>query len=272
MTGVQTCALPISDGREYWAFASQNFPPLVDESYYIAQATAALTVTPPKKGGTDMTPPVCNFNSTNSPCCANGHACGYFDTNKSGTAVFSSGYTVPAGPNNVIYVNGDAEFDNVAIQNATFIITGNLKISTSTTSNSLYLNVPVAAPQEYPELLSNLASDAGLANTSFGVLGTPSDILLFPDPPNTGNRHTQFSGFLYVKGNITVNAPSWNMVGTLLVGDMQHPQTGGQLIVPAGTRLNIVYDDRMNRAVHVYPVSGNAIKLTADAIQEILAQ
>jgi hypothetical protein len=75
-----------------------------------------------------------------------------------------------------------------------------------------------------------------------------------------------------VKGNITVQAMYWNMIGTLLVGDMEHPQTSGQLILPGGQRLNIAYSDQVNRAIHVYPISGTAVKLTTDAIQEVPAQ
>ncbi len=38
-----TASAATTDRKEYWAFASQTFPPLINEDYYIAQATSVTT-------------------------------------------------------------------------------------------------------------------------------------------------------------------------------------------------------------------------------------
>ena len=85
----------------------------------------------------------------------------------------------------------------------------------------------------------------------------------------------QFRGFLNVKGNLTignVTNPTWNMVGSLLVGDLTQPAgTNGALEMGVNAlhgTFNVVYDDVINHRIHVAPsVNSGAIRIEPDVIQ-----
>jgi hypothetical protein len=254
-----------SDQKEYWAYAPQSPPPVIDETYYISQATGVTTgITPPTVNGTALSP----GNATHP--CLNPN-CGYFDNrvnNHPGglPAVFTgngSGYKLPpgqAGP--VIYVDGPAEFDRIDIDGATFIITGDLTMTDAAGGHPRTLHVPFSAPSEYPYSPSIPTSWP----CSNNVGGTCQSSQVF------SGALVQFRGFLYVKGNLNVMVPGWNMVGSLLVGDPQATTfIGHQLIIPAGDGLSLAYDDLVNHGIHVNPVSGTSIKVEPDLLQDVPA-
>jgi len=253
---------PVSDQQEYWAYAAMTPPPIIDELTYIQLA---------KNESMSITPPVSKISG--SPIAATGCAggnpnCGYFVTTTGDTAVFGSGYSLSGGP--VVYVEGSAEFGQIAIDSAAVIVTGALTVNNTSGGATLNLHVPSTAPSEYPYDASAQPCQGKEGNTQADSvpLYDCASTTLFSDP-------IQFRGFLYVKGNFVVDAVGWSMVGALQVGDRGVlPGTGGVLVIPGPTgatnaSLNLVYDDAINHSIFVNPVSGTQIRVEPDLLQAI---
>jgi hypothetical protein len=260
-----------TDNQEYWAYATQDIPPTINESAYQMLASSSNIPVAPRnamaQGGQPIPRVGCGTAQSN---------CGVFQPNPGDTAIFDgnglagNAYTVPA--NSYVYVLGNAAFNNVSIENATFIITGDLTISTSAVVGfHTNLHVPVTAPFEYPYLSTgtwpcqNMAGDTlngqpqydCPSDTVFSFFGVP-----FP---------VQYWGFLDVKGTMSIsNGLLWDMVGSLLVGDLQAPAgSGGHLQVFTGAAFQLAYDDIINHSILVNPISGTQIKLVPDSIQDV---
>lgn len=265
-SGASPGAGPYSDQREYWAYAPQTDVPLINETYYINQAQMATNITPPKSFITGL--PIAP-----SGCIGAGNTtCGYFNLGPpyvpaGDTAIFDgggTGYTVPAGGmnNEVIYVNGSAQFNKTAIDGATFIITGQLKITDASGGSPLTLNVPWSANLEYPYYPATPAT--------WPCQGQQGGTCL-----STGN--IQFRGFLYAKTNVMVNTVGWTMAGALLVGDMTAPLgTSGTLNIPGPTgpsnaSMTLYYDDGINHSIQVNPISSTFYKAEPDFIEDVTA-
>lgn len=238
----------LSDQREYWAYASLTDTPVLDLPGYKADANDTGSGNTCIFGvGSDVE--CCDINT--GVCDAGMGSC-------SATSASSCDLTAPAGfrisihPTGVrtIYVNGDALFDNktfIGANNSALLVTGNLTVSnisvgTGSPISSLY--VPKDAAREYSYIIS-----AGLAWPCSGAAGgtCPSDGTMGPTNAGVGNIH--FRGFLYVGRTLTVNS-QWNTVGAIQVGDLNEtPLPQGQLVIPAGGRLTLMYDDRIQRLV-----------------------
>jgi len=269
-SGNSPTAGPHSDQKEYWAYGSQGLTPLIDETYYIQQAEYETGITPPtsKRTANPLLPTGClpGGNTT----------CGYFVPASSDTAIFDGGlpgYPLSGGINQaVVYVDGPAQFNKIAIDSATFIITGSLTVTDASGGSVLNLHVPWSANLEYPYTPTNPATWPCQGQQGDNVaVGQPNydcaSSSLFPAPGNV-----QFRGFLYVKGYLFVQTSNWNMVGALLVGDTQAPPgTSGALDIAAGNSMNLAYDDMINHGIHVGAVSGSTIKVEPDAAQIVPA-
>jgi hypothetical protein len=241
---------PDSDQKEYWAHAPIAPPPLIDEPAYIQRARSQGLVIPrPHYAGSPLAATTC--------LAANPVNCGYFvPLDSGGTVVFDGGYQPPSGA--VIYVDGAAEFDQIVMDNVTFIITGSLSINDSSGGGPIPLVVPSSASLEYPY------SPASQPCQGLSTCLSPGNV--------------QFRGFLYVKGNIFVNTVGWTMAGALMVGDVQAPTgTSGMLVipgnsVPSNASLTLYYDDAVNHDILVKPAPGTGqIKIVPDSIRDVPA-
>jgi hypothetical protein len=244
---------PDTDQKEYWAtIKGSSFIPLLDESTYIQMArnepNAIAVNMPSSKKGTLI----------RSGCVSPN--CGYFVADPQNTgdhAIFDGAYTA-GSPGAVIYVNGSAEFKNVAIDSATVIVTGGLDLqSNGGGGNDMSLSVPWSTPSEYPYSTTwNCQGHEGGTCLSNSFLA----------------GKIQFRGFLYVKGNLTVNQPGWNMAGVVLVGDMAAPpNSANQLIVQTGGSLTLLYDDAFNHNITIAVAPNAPIKVVPDFIQDVPA-
>ena len=235
----------------------------MDEAYYIGLATAATGV------------PATNVLASSCYPVAN-TTCGYFDAAGAGpgtTANFTGSYTVPAALNNVIYVNGNASFTDIKMDNAVVIVTGNLTINASAVGNNLLLHVPSSAASEYPYYGQGLPAIIPCNNNIGDTLGSGAPNYDCNSTTVFGGSTFQFRGFLYVKGDLIVSpGVTWTMAGTLLVGDpMIVPGTGGKLKIATGSTLNVAYDDIINHSIAMSPMNGTAIKIAPDLIQDVPA-
>jgi hypothetical protein len=215
-----------SDQKEYWSYTSLGFPPVIDTNTYAAYATSTTVPAPTCLGGT-FSP---------DPACTPGIACGYFNTTTDcpggvgDTIVFSAGFGpgitpfagVPAVPP-VIYVNGNAEFDDIAINVAptgAVVVDGNLTLGTPGAGSAT--TTPIAIPPT-----------ANFENAY-------STCTFFPTAGFTHSMHLQ--GFLYVTGGLSSIAAatySWYFNGALRVDG---PFT-------LANSLWIYYDDVMNHNI-----------------------
>ena len=167
----------------------------------------------------------------------------------------------------MIYVDGWAQFDQLSIDSATFIVNGQLTLAGASGGASMGLHVPRTAALEYP-YNSGLEPCAGQEGA---LTGSSPPYAYGCSHTNVFSGNVQFRGFLYVKGNLLVKTANWNMVGALMVGDVQSvPGTSGQIYFNSGS-LNIAYDDVINHNIWVKPVSGTIINVQPDMIQEVPA-
>jgi hypothetical protein len=261
-TGRLSGSISSTDQKEYYANAPMTPPPLIDETYYLNQSIAASNgpIAPPTLGvgGPGLM----------ATQCAVGSTCGFFDTS-GGTAVFDSpngnGYSVPSGA--VIWVKGNAQFGRIAIDHATFVITGDLTLTNPANGgNNPSLHVPVSAPLEYPYGAPTPPTGGWSCINKAGDM-TGSLPAYDCDSTSVFSGPVHFHGFLYVKGNLIVNTPTWNMVGSLLEGDVQIASgTGGRLTIGAGDSLNVAYDDLINHEIRT-----TSVILAPDVLRDVSA-
>ncbi len=253
----------MTDNSSYWAFQPMLMPPLIDEAYYLKRATETISMTNaywPTDGiaGPPLAPTDCGSGTPN---------CSYFVPSSS--AVFSRaapGYTVPS-PGTVIWVDGDAQLDVVDMDGVTLIVTGDLTLGDSLSAGGSVksatnaLHVPRAASREY-----GLNSQITPCYTSLGGSCDSDATPIFPSLPvyTSGGGKVQFRGFMYVKGNLFVMGPRWNMAGAILVGDMRSMGDPGLLYVGPLGNLTLAYDDYIGQAIQVSPSAGTAIKVVID--------
>ncbi len=245
-SGLSLNAGPMTDQQEYWAYLPQTAGPLIDEVSYKTAATQTTGVTSPvsRLTGAAIAPTNCLV--------AN---CGYFQPAPGDTAVFSSNYSLTGG---TLFVNGSAEFSDVTLDNVNVVITGALEVTGAAHGTQPTLRVPWSADAEYPYAIASWPC--------FGQ-ATCSYINVFPGD-------VQFRGFLYVKGFMTVsNSTSWKLSGALWVGDpLARLGSSGRLIVYSGSTLTVAYDDRINHAILVNPLTGTVIKLVPDKLLDVPAR
>lgn len=243
---------PTTDQKEYWAYASPGFPPVIATAYYLARSTAAIGIRPPVMASDGLT--VIDGRPPGS---------GYFEVPSSDTATFTfdSGglpYDVPSREA-VIYVQGNAQFRGVAMNmnnGGAFIVTGNLVLDDNSgmTQTSFPLNYPVNLLLDYPYY----HGDPGTSLPS----DWPCRIQYEAIPPQPCTSYDALGywgftnvfhhrGFLYVMGDLIVNTDqNWAMVGALRVD-------GVLRILPPGagtTSLTVFYDDVINHNISVDPV------------------
>jgi len=274
-SGLTSGSGPVTDQKEYWAYAPAASSPWIDDATYQALASSTVVVTAPVNGAGLPIPRASN-------CAPSVPNCGYFQPTGTDIAIFSgagAGFVVTGGSSTVIYVNGPAEFDNIAVDSATFIVTGSLTVNNSATpAATVNLHVPVTAPSEYPYYPTTPASwpcsgpSAPAPGDTVGsqpAYDCPSSSVFTLPVANSGT--VQFRGFLWVKGTMTVNTSNgWNMAGSLMVGDpLSPPASRGSLSVLAGCTLNVAYDDVLNHLIRVNPINGTSVKVEPDFIQDI---
>jgi hypothetical protein len=245
---------PQTDQQEYWSQSAFIEIPLVDKTYYRLQAQAESGIGQPvsKQTGSPIT-----------PACAGPTACGYFgppNLAPGDTAVFGAASLYSLTRGQILYIDGNAEFDKIAMDGASVLVLGQMTLADSSGGNILTLNVPQTAPLEYPHFPSN--------PTSWPCQVNPVPLGYTCTSPGK----VQFRGFLYVEGQLLVNAPDWTMAGALWVGKLQAPyQTSLSLTIPSGNGLTLYYDDQINHSLHFNPVGATAIKLVPDFQQDIVA-
>ncbi len=251
-----TASDTITDQKEYWAFASQSFPPLIDENYYMQQASATIIPTSP------TSEPVTHAAAI--LFCPGGTQCGYFrpDTAAGDTFILFTGapYAVAGS---TIYVEGNAEFRDIDMDNMAVIVSGNLTLGNPAGGGTTRdLRGPNTANLEYPYWRAGPWPCQNQYTTGTCRMSQPNE-----NPfPTTA---LQFRGFLYVKGNLIVANPSWNLAGSVLVGDMQTTPPSGQLTINSNCNITVAYDDFINHRIRVNPVAGTSIKVVPDLFQDI---
>jgi hypothetical protein len=229
-----------TDHREFWAFASQKFPPLINEGAY---ASAAKTNT----GGT--VPALAGAISLEGSR--------YYQ----GTANFEGNYTSADFPTNgVVYVEGDARFTDLTLNlnDAGLIVSKNLYLGSRSAGSGLAAGTAIRLPRtssnEYDREYRTWPCYPGTAGTC-----------VLPG----GGTGPNFTGFLWVKGNLIVEQPGWILAGAVLVGDVKTSPPSGQLFVKPGTNLTIFYNDLVNHVIETAPVSGTSIEIQPEFIREI---
>ena len=260
-----------TDLREYWANAELGVAPAVNDDsadlvYGYSNMANAQTGLPAAAGGTQT--PV-------------GSGSGHYVAGSGppyNTVVFD-GTSYNAGTPGIspqfvgtpsIYVDDgsggivNAEFDHLALDmtkraggpyntfDGAFIVTGDLILKNLSPSDGLpglTVHVPPKAALEYSYLTQagNTWFCQGAANcdptTGTGVTGL-----------GTSLTSINFRGFLWVKGNLFVQSGSWVLNGAVLVGDPSRDPSfnaNGKITVAPGASLAILYDDKINHAIHM---------------------
>jgi hypothetical protein len=235
-----------TDHREYWAFASVTFPPVINDDDLSGYAFLAKQATN-FPAGAGVLPFVGNSTTEMTPAACATANCSYFNAPAGQPANFhrltGDGYAAPAG--SVIYVNGDAtigDMASVAAAGITLVVTGNLTIQNHSVTAGAELSdlrVPAYAAKEYaywqPTDQWPCAAQAASTHCTSAFIGT-----------NSNERRIHMRGFLYVKGDLNVN-DHFRMAGALLVGDMG---TGkGTVTIAPNTGLTVLYDDLIGHRV-----------------------
>jgi hypothetical protein len=204
-----------SDNLEYWAYSSLGYPSEIDlPSYQTAARNTTLT-----------TPPVAKNVAANLQldCPVPGVPnCASFVLLNGDTAQFNN-YTLNQ-PGTIIYINGNAELDTIAIdlkgdtQSSVFpssgalIVTGDVLIANSSSGMSLtHLRIPPTANLEYP----------------------------FSTSPTTYTQEPSFRGFLYTTGSLTNNVQDATLIGAVRVGN----------VLSASQALHLYYDDEIGHSI-----------------------
>lgn len=254
---------PKTDQKEYWAHSSMVSYPLIDEDYYMAAATNSIVNVGPVNGAGV---PIPRFG------CASGVNCAVFKPDPGDTAIFDasgSGYIPPQGV--TIVVLGSAEFKNSVFDVSAMIVTGDLSITQQGQGMSYGLHVPAKASLEYPYTPDNphiwpCQDREGTLDSNGAPVNDCSTVEVF----NSGRLH--YRGFLYVKGNMALSptVSEYNLVGSLWVGDHEATAgSGGRLSLSAGSGLNVAYDDAINHAIKMNPISGETVLIVPDQIKPI---
>lgn len=230
-----------SDYKEYWAFASFTFPPLVDTTTYVARSTTTTNVPAPSACAGASCPS--GLTQGGGPGAFPATA-GFFTLNSDSTMTFDSSFILN-NSSAVIVVNGNARFVdlNLDFSSGAFIVNGNLILDGVTTGagSVLTLNVPPQASLEYaywpasPPWPCQYAGPTCASNVVGG-----------------GSGRIHFRGFLRVTGNVYVVGNGWQVAGSMLVGD--YSTQDGRLIVNSGGSLTIYYDDQVNRLIETNPL------------------
>jgi hypothetical protein len=230
-----------TDRKEYWTSTALGFPPVIDThtaNGYLAlsQAESALptAVCHDTSGG--------NPDSTLSP---NG---GYYDTStclpagNTWEALFDSpGDWAWKSNSDIIYVHGDAEFRNVAIDlwnKGAVIVTGNMTIGARQDNSGNIINsepVPPSANLEYYYNPGSMPCPGSQGQSCSQVSW------------QTGNARPSIRGFVYVGGNMGVNPHSPGTgTTTVIVGTLR---VDGQLTIQPNATLRLFYDDVINHNI-----------------------
>lgn len=247
-----------TDNTQWWAFASMQIPPQIDvasdASSYVAVAETQNTGTTQVGGGITATgsgcaAPVGNHYTGTAPCEVDLHGA---LTNLSASTVL-----VLDVPN----VDVTSEFTG------TLIVTGDMTVGVGggLFGSAKTFNVPTAAYKEY------MAPSA--ANPTYawpcGIGAKPTAVGYQCTSTAAGASTVNFTGFLYVEGNLTVE-DAWVVNGAIAVGDMSQTNPTGQLIIPAlplASSLTLFYDAGIGRSIKVL-----AKELQIDQIQEASPQ
>ncbi len=241
-----TC-VAATDQKEYWAFTSLGFQPVIDDIDYINSAKNTI---PPVPAPIACTAPVAP--ATAGTCIAAPAGSGNFDKVKNSTAVFP---TAPVPPNFapspavVIYIDGSAFFGNLSMDfKQTGVKAGALIVTRSLTiANSVYTkNTPqtdIRLPPTYNQDMP-YASPGAIAGLAAICPSNKCNSSLILGVPAGG---VQFRGFLWVKGDLTIKPDVlFAMSGVLRVD--------GTLTVEGGTpgnvtRFIVFYDDEISRQI-----------------------
>ena|GEM_PF-2009874 len=258
ITGATFMRVPVAsntittDRREYWAYASlDNAPPIDDDaisglpySYYVMRATSTIGLSHASITG----------GSGCIECLANASTCGCIDGG-GGAVTFNSFNTTNRGA--VIYVRnapGGVTINTLALNlsSGAFIVDGNLNLGTPGPGLPVFnLYVSSTAPKEYP-YWPETAVTQWPCRDKVGQF-PPSCASNTADLFRAANN-VNFYGFLHVKGNLTVQLPNWNLLGGVVVGDIN--DTGnGILTINSGASMTLVYDDMVVQNVHTQDVS-----------------
>ena len=226
-----------TDQKEYWAYASLGAASVIDARRYIELAKNT-TCNPPSAclGGADCTP------EPSGRC--------YFPNVGGGTIVFDDFSWVTPGADRHVYINGNARFTgsggfNINLASGAFIVTGNLTLGNNgqpaAAGTVINLRVPPTVGLEDP----------------YCTCGEPACI-------GVPSRHQDFQGFLYVKGDLRLNAavgpPStpnnWTMIGAVRVD--------GGLTLDPGTSLWVYYNDVINHVIRT-----SSFELQIDSVKAV---
>jgi hypothetical protein len=210
-----------SDQKEYWAYVSPGFAPLVDLADYSGRAQTTNCPAPAScllGQGAGAAAADCN------PITAG--RCDFLNV-KTSTIVFNGNWPT-THPDGVIYVNGNAQFNAATVDvssGGAVIVTGNLILGNNgqplatVASKSVYL--PPGLGAEDPNCT---CSDPGCIGTVF--------------------RHLDFMGFLYVRGNVLTGVGSngnWTILGTSRID--------GTLTINPSTSFELFYNDMINHQI-----------------------
>jgi hypothetical protein len=277
-----------SDGQEYWAYSSLGYVPGIDLGSYQALAQATPLAIPPTSAltpGVPLTPsnciPALSPPTTPVPQCAD------FELPSTDTAVFDgagAGYTVNQ-PGGILFVNGNAELDNAAIDLKgsgtapnynVFPSTGALIVAGSPTTGTGYLTIggthgtPIAPTAGLPgstimHMPNGAALDYPYSQTSFPCSGSAGGCTVataFTGAPNA-NQNLNFRGFIYVQGNLSVTSNTPFLVDGAVRVDNTMTTPGASISVPP---LWIFHDDEINHSILV-----DHLELQVDSQQPVVA-
>jgi hypothetical protein len=248
-----TTSLTTSDQKQYWAFASLAFPPLVNDSAYILNAAKVITGFPI---------PDVTLSGDGCPATSTDNGAGIFNV-PGCTAIFNNTFTAPSVPNNaVIYVHGNAEFDDLKLdlKNGGFIVDGNLTLNANDGTGGLNLvdiSIPMTAPQEYPYWPITAPAKWPCQKIYYDDVKQLPPISPTCTSGDPGASPVNYRGFLWVKGNLIVNpsAVPWVLDGVVLIGDLTTPSGQAAQLTAGGlgSNLFIFFDAGINQNVLVNP-------------------
>lgn len=237
-----------SDRMEYWAFNDLGFIPVIDTQTYVnvARTQSYMASMPTCTGGGSV---------VRDGACG-GNQCGVFIVTAPCTLVFDNTFTV-SNSQGIVFVSGvtpttvvNVRFQNlnVDMSNGAFIVDGNLDLNTriATSGTDLNLNVPNTAHLEYPYY----KSDGTGTPTAWPCSANEGATCLSSVADTGASPKTNFRGFLWASGNVTVTAQEWHMAGSMLVGNPWMSGTTGILDTSTGTgSLYFYYDDLINHQI-----------------------
>jgi len=217
-----TPAKTLSDQKEFWAYTSPGFDPVINLTNYQNQAIGDMT--------SCTVVPACSPGP--SPCGITRTGCLF--TVPAGQAAVFSGYSVPV--NGVIYVEGNAMLQPSLIlpTAGAFIVDG----TTAFGGGTLTLGDGDAPPDNTSSPSIRIPPTAGLEDPYLTCGGA--------SPCNgTTTRNLDFQGFLYTNGSLNIapsaSNPYWTLDGVV--------RTDGPMTVSANANVLLYYNDLVSHSI-----------------------